>query len=228
MDSFVCRKVMVQEPTAPAEDTGHMKPSLMQKDGQRVCEFLQQSQDANWHCRLLEFSGQPCAKVTLRGHIEWATTSAHRLLQRYWPADTGVGNRLPCQIRQWMTICRKRLCVKDKLLTEFTPLAINRPSACLTIRYMYDGAFSALLFEERLFELQGDRLACFGLTRREAEVVQWLVQGKSSCEIATILNISVRTVSKHLERIYLQLRVENRHAAVALMHDKLIRTNPRR
>ena len=89
--------------------------------------------------------------------------------------------------------------------TEFTPLAINRPSACLTVRYMYDGACSAVLFEEHLLKLSGDRLVSFGLTRRETEVFQWLVQGKSSYEIAMILNISVRTVSKHLERIYLQL-----------------------
>ena len=203
-----------------------MKLSLTQKDGQRACEFLQQSQDGHWHCRLLEFSGQPCAKVTLRGRIEWATTSARKLLQRYWPADTGAGNRLPRQIRQWMTVCRKAAVREGESPTEFTPLAINRPSACLTVRYMYDGAFSAVLFEEHLLKLSGDRLVSFGLTPREAEVFQWLVQGKSSYEIATILNISVRTVSKHLERIYLQLGVENRHAAVALMHDEAIRTDP--
>jgi DNA-binding CsgD family transcriptional regulator len=203
-----------------------MKLSLTQKDGQQACEFLQQSQDGHRHCRLLEFSGQPCAKVTLRGRIEWATTSARKLLQRYWPEDTGAGNRLPRQIRQWMTICRKAAVREGESPTEFTPLAINRPSACLTVRYMYDGAFSAVLFEEHLLKLSGDRLVSFGLTPREAEVFQWLVQGKSSDEIATILNISVRTVSKHLERIYLQLGVENRHAAVALMHDEAIRTDP--
>lgn len=202
-----------------------MKLSLTQKDGQRACEFLQ-SQDGHWHCQLLEFSGQPCAKVTLRGRIEWATTSARRLLQRYWPVDTGAGNRLPRQIRQWMTICRKAAVREGESPTEFTPLAINRPSACLTVRYMYDGACSAVLFEEHLLKLSGDRLVSFGLTRRETEVFQWLVQGKSSYEIAMILNISVRTVSKHLERIYLQLGVENRHAAVALMHDEAIRTDP--
>ena len=203
-----------------------MKLSLTQKDGQRACKFLQQSQDGHWHCRLLEFSGQPCAKVTLRGRIEWATTSARKLLQRYWPADTGAGNRLPRQIRQWMTVCRKAAVREGESPTEFTPLAINRPSACLTVRYMYDGACSAVLFEEHLLKLSGDRLVSFGLTPREAEVFQWLVQGKSSYEIATILNISVRTVSKHLERIYLQLGVENRHAAVALMHDEAIQTDP--
>ena len=35
--------------------------------------------------------------------------------------------------------------------------------------------------------------------------------------IRTILNVSPRTVQKHLERIYARLGVENRHAAAAMM-----------
>jgi DNA-binding CsgD family transcriptional regulator len=88
---------------------------------------------------------------------------------------------------------------------------------------MPNGVSSALLFEERLSELPADRLVSLGLTPREAEVLRWLVQGKSSFEIASILNISARTVSKHLERIYLRLGVENRHAAIAMVHDKFMR-----
>lgn len=203
-----------------------MKPSLRQKDGQRARKCLQQSQDAQWALSILEFSEQSCAKVTFRGRIEWATTSARKLLQRYWPTDTEVGNRLPRQICRWMTVCRKRLRLKDKSPIHLTSLVINRPSARLTVRYMCDSAFSVLLFEEHMVELSRDRLVSFGLTSREAEVVQWLVQGKSSYEIATILTISVRTVSKHLERIYLQLGVENRHAAVTLMYEELRQTDP--
>jgi DNA-binding CsgD family transcriptional regulator len=205
-----------------------MKQSIVQKDGQRVCEFLQQDPTGHWHCRLLEFSGQPCAIVTPQGRIEWATTSAHKLLQRYWPAGTGVGNRLPREIHQWMILRRKRLGAKGKSLTTLAPLVINRPSACLTVRYMPDGAFSALLFEEFLLELPADCLVSLGLTPREAEVLRWLAQGKSSFEIAAILSISDRTVSKHLERVYLKLGVENRHAAVAMVHDAMMRTAPGR
>jgi hypothetical protein len=79
-----------------------MKQSIPHKEGLNVCEFLQQDQKGHWHCRLLEFSGQPCAFVTPHGRIEWASTSAHKLLQRYWPARTGVENRLPHEIRQGM------------------------------------------------------------------------------------------------------------------------------
>lgn len=146
------------------------------------------------------------------GRIEWTTTSTRQLLQRYWPAHTGLEDRVPLQIRQWMTPRRKRRGTSPK---QLAPLVINRPPARLIVRHISYGTFTALLFEELLFELPADRLVSLGLTPREAEVLRWLAQGKSSPEIAAILGISARTVSKHLTRIYLTLGVEHRHAAVA-------------
>lgn len=51
------------------------------------------------------------------------------------------------------------------------------------------------------------------LTLREAEVLHWVVQGKSNAEIGIILNIAVDTVKKHIYRVYQKLGVENRTAA---------------
>ena len=61
----------------------------------------------------------------------------------------------------------------------------------------------------------------FGLTTREAEVLIWLVRGKSNRDIATILNLSPRTVDKHLEAVFRKLGVENRTSAVALAVAKM-------
>lgn len=58
-----------------------------------------------------------------------------------------------------------------------------------------------------------DRL---GLTMREAEVLNWISQGKSNRDIGEILSLSPRTVNKHLEQIYSKLGVENRTAAAAV------------
>jgi DNA-binding CsgD family transcriptional regulator len=55
-----------------------------------------------------------------------------------------------------------------------------------------------------------------GLTPREGEVLAWLADGKSNRDIAAILEMSPRTVTKHLEQIYAKLGVENRTSAVAL------------
>ena len=52
-----------------------------------------------------------------------------------------------------------------------------------------------------------------GLTKREAQVLFWASQGKSNGEIAIILASKVRTIAKHLERIFAKLMVENRTAA---------------
>jgi len=139
-------------------------------------------------------------------------------------AHTGVKTQLPPQIRQWLTMYRKQMGPKGKSpMIKLAPLTINRPSACLTVRLIRNCTLSALLFEELLLELPADFLVAHGLTPREAEVLRWIAQGKSSLEIARILNISDRTVSKHLERVYLRLGVENRHAAIALVHDELRR-----
>lgn len=50
-------------------------------------------------------------------------------------------------------------------------------------------------------------------TKREAEILFWIAQGKTDGEIANLLNISPRTVHKHAEYIYIKLGVETRTAA---------------
>ena len=54
------------------------------------------------------------------------------------------------------------------------------------------------------------------LTRRETEVLLWLARGKSNRDIAQSLNVSDRTVNKHLEQMYPKLGVETRTSAVAI------------
>jgi DNA-binding CsgD family transcriptional regulator len=55
------------------------------------------------------------------------------------------------------------------------------------------------------------------VTEREAEVLLWIARCKSNRDIAEILNLSPRTVNKHLEQIYAKLGVENRASAVAVV-----------
>jgi DNA-binding CsgD family transcriptional regulator len=52
------------------------------------------------------------------------------------------------------------------------------------------------------------------LTRREAEVMSWLREGKTAPEIAIILGCAVRTVEKHLANLYRKLGVTNRAAVI--------------
>ena len=56
----------------------------------------------------------------------------------------------------------------------------------------------------------------FGLTLREAEVLLWIAHGKANKEIADILEMSPRTVNKHLEQIFNKLVVEKRTSAATM------------
>jgi CheY-like chemotaxis protein/DNA-binding CsgD family transcriptional regulator len=56
----------------------------------------------------------------------------------------------------------------------------------------------------------------FRLTAREAEVLYWVVKGKTNRDIGDILGTSPRTVTKHLEHVFEKLGVETRTAAAAL------------
>ena len=54
-----------------------------------------------------------------------------------------------------------------------------------------------------------------GLSEREAQVLEYVAQGKTNHEIAIILSLSPLTVKKHLEHIYVALGVETRMAAAS-------------
>ncbi len=66
----------------------------------------------------------------------------------------------------------------------------------------------------------------YGLSPREIELLSWAAQGISNKEIGIILNISLHTVTKHLEHIYTKLGVCSRTAAVVwflnIMHQAQI------
>jgi DNA-binding CsgD family transcriptional regulator len=56
----------------------------------------------------------------------------------------------------------------------------------------------------------------FRLTAREAEVLYWVVKGKTNRDIGDILGTSPRTVTKHLEHVFEKLGVETRTAAASM------------
>ena len=53
------------------------------------------------------------------------------------------------------------------------------------------------------------------LTDRERQILQWTAEGKSSAEVAIILNICADTVNYHLNNIKSKLGVPNKTSAVA-------------
>jgi DNA-binding CsgD family transcriptional regulator len=56
-------------------------------------------------------------------------------------------------------------------------------------------------------------LVKLGLTRRAAETLLWLAQGKTNSDVAAILGITESTVKKYVQAIFDKLHVETRGAA---------------
>jgi transcriptional regulator EpsA len=55
----------------------------------------------------------------------------------------------------------------------------------------------------------------YGLSEREAEIMDWVRKGKTNAEIGSILCISSYTVKNHLHQIFRKLDVFNRMQAVS-------------
>lgn len=66
-------------------------------------------------------------------------------------------------------------------------------------------------------------LLALGLTRREAEVLFWVAEGKTSPEIGLILNAAPNTIKKHVSHILEKLAVETRLSA-ALLANQVLRS----
>jgi DNA-binding CsgD family transcriptional regulator len=53
-----------------------------------------------------------------------------------------------------------------------------------------------------------------GFTPRECDVLFWLIEGKTNCEIGIILKMKVTTVKTHIQNLMQKMGVENRTSAI--------------
>lgn len=84
-----------------------------------------------------------------------------------------------------------------------------------------DGEWLLVLREESDAAAIEALIAAFRLTMREAEVLYWVIKGKTNKDIGDILGTSPRTVHKHLEHVFEKLGVETRTAAANLALGKV-------
>jgi DNA-binding response OmpR family regulator len=152
--------------------------------------------------------------VTRDGRILWGTPQAAQLVASGPIALSPDGTSLATPVRIWLDRC---IAGTGQRSREWTVELGDDAKLVLT----YCGEVGTDEFLLRLVEhnLARDRSRLserFGLTAREAEVLLWIAGGKSNREIALILDLSPRTVNKHLEPVFEKLGVENRTAAAAL------------
>jgi len=103
-------------------------------------------------------------------------------------------------------------------------LALEHPDYPLSLRFVArpaeDEALLRLIDGERASGADVLK-AELPLTEREAEVLYWVANGKTNREVAQILELSPRTVNKHLEQVFTKLGVDNRTAAAGMALKKL-------
>ena len=119
---------------------------------------------------------------------------------------------LPTRISAWL---REKIRSRSAAELSGPDLIIGSDHRSLAIQTVGndEGTEYRLLLRETVRRLDARPLQSLGLTSREAEVLLWLSEGKSNSEIAIILTAKVRTIAKHLERVFAKLMVENRTAA---------------
>lgn len=149
--------------------------------------------------------------VTARGKIQWATQTGLLFLQRYFPAGPRGNSDLPDTLLGWMR--------RGRSMDGVHTLTIQQGERSLRVRFVPERAGGLLLLDECCERFPRKELQDRGLTGREVEVLNWVSQGKTNGEIAQILSVSVRTVHKHVERIFVKLGVENRSTATAMVHE---------
>jgi CheY-like chemotaxis protein/DNA-binding CsgD family transcriptional regulator len=170
------------------------------------------------------------ASITVRlpeGKLIWQTALARDLLQRY--CDTRAPETPPV-VLEWL---RRHAPDARQQGIEPPALSIVQGAAGLSLRLHRqtgqddDGDEWMIVMREvsdtAVIEAMSLSLK---LTAREAEVLYWVVKGKTNKDIGEILGSSPATAKKHLERVYVKLGVETRTAAAGVAIKRIRELQP--
>jgi DNA-binding CsgD family transcriptional regulator len=154
--------------------------------------------------------------LTPRNTILWGMPRALTLLEQVQGWNPRRPNQLPPVILSWIRSIEWGFDLPTELQNPCTPLNLDCGPYHARLRLLRKDTHRILVMEETGHTVMPNQLASLGLSKRETEVLCWIAQGKTNEEIGCILGCHLRTVKKHLERIYMKLGVENRTAAAVL------------
>jgi len=149
------------------------------------------------------------------GRVQFINAFARQYLSEYCAGAQHLDRRLPQDLFRWMQE-QNTLLLKNEAPPVRLPLELHKPGRRLIVHLLSNAEANLLLLEEQNATRPAVTLEGLGLSRRESEVLTWVVQGKTNREIAIILGISVPTAKKHVEHIFKKLGVETRTAAAAI------------
>lgn len=183
------------------------------------------------------------ATLTVRPHdgkLMWQTPLSRELLQRYCPNHPPYASRTAPEVQTWLQECLRCLQRGDAP----RPLVLSQgDGARLTLRLHQQTGDNESAASADSQEWAGDDWLIvmrevsdqavmqamrdiFALTLREAEVLYWVVKGKTNKDVGDILGSSPMTVKKHLERVFVKLGVETRTAAAGKATARIAQLQP--
>lgn len=160
--------------------------------------------------KMLDTMRQHVFCIDKHGRILWSTPEAQELLNQYQEQKTLGTVELLDQLSSWLPNGQDG---------HDLALPIRQDNIVLTVQYYKQNEE-----DEHLLKIQSPNVEIdptllekgLSITNREAEVLLWLAHGKTNREIADILDMSPRTVNKHLEHMYPKIGANNRTSAASV------------
>jgi len=196
------------------------KPIKPQEVLARIAAHMQNARQMKQARTALDAFGQATAAIRASdGRLVWQTPLARKLLRDYFTIEH---DQAPPQLLSWILEAQQAALEHRKppvlVATEASRLLASLHDAS---RLGHEGEWLLVLREEIHGSSVEALMAAFRLTKREAEVLYWVIYGKTNRDIGDILGISHRTINKHLENLFEKLGVETRTAAAALAMQRL-------
>ena len=196
------------------------KPIKPQEVLVRIAAHMQNARQMKQARTALDAFGQATAAIRASdGRLVWQTPLARKLLRDYFIIEH---DQAPPQLLSWILEAQQAALEHRKppvlVATEASRLLASLHDAS---HLGHEGEWLLVLREEIHASSVEALMAAFRLTNREAEVLYWLIYGKTNRDIGDILGISHRTINKHLENLFEKLGVETRTTAAALAMRRL-------
>ncbi|MEX8519444.1 MAG: response regulator [Leptothrix sp. (in: b-proteobacteria)] len=193
------------------------KPIRVREVIARVATHLHAAREQRQARNALDAFGHATLVVHLQdGRLVWQTALARQLLEIHFASD---GRRAPTELLAWLQREAARLGPVEGVIAASPSVTLDAGGRRLRFTLHEatgEGQWLLVLREADDAAALEALMLAFKLTHREAEVLYWVVKGKTNRDIGDILGSSPATVKKHLEHVYEKLGVETRNAAASV------------
>ena len=155
----------------------------------------------------LDSTGQILCGINESGEKVWATPQAELFFSSL--EEKALAGDFFSMIKEWLSHD-----LKEGNKSRFENDGIS--TSCIYLGRSFNNEYLIRFLDDQEFNEQKYLQDFFSITKRESEVFLWLAKGKTNREIALILDMSPRTVNKHLEQLFRKLEVDNRTSAAAM------------